>query len=583
MKNQHTFWSAAALLAGMLLLAETINAQAPNWQWARCAGGSAWDYAGGIDYNTSTIATDANGNSFITGTFNGTAAFGTVSISSPNYPSVFVAKYDAAGNCLWARKFGGADNDTYGNEGKAIDVDGNGNCYVTGVFNGPAASVIPFGTSTLTGAGGREVFIVKYDANGNEQWALQPGGSGFAANYGKSIATDAAGNSFITGSFSNGSHIIGSTTLTAGPFVLKINSAGSPVWASQIAGIGTMPMAIDCDKLGNSYVTGELQGQDVYPTTPATTLTSLGMRDVFVLKVNSLGAVSWVNQFVTEASSGFTNPTASGKAISIDGSGNIYITGELDKKLIIGTNTLVSTGNGFKRECFVAKLDNNGNAQWAMQSLTTSQNMGNTRGAAIKATQTGNCFFTGTYYPTTGLESFGGVSFPQQTGNQNSYVIRIDSTGTVSWGRFATGSCFTAGIDIDNAGGVYIAGNNQGTSTFNTNSVTSAGGYDVLIAKLANTGGTSTLTAINNPENDADFFTLYPNPVTTTAFVYLNGYEHLQPAELKIYNLLGQEIKAIPITASLTTFEKPEMAKGVYSYQLKGKGGVLKTGKLVIE
>ena len=94
-----------------------------NCLWAKNAGGIGYDYGYGI-------ATDANGNSYVTGSFYGTATFGTIQLVSYGYDDIFIAKYDASGNCIWAKKAGGINWDF----GYSISTDGNGNEFITGIF-----------------------------------------------------------------------------------------------------------------------------------------------------------------------------------------------------------------------------------------------------------------------------------------------------------------------------------------------------------------------------------------------------------------------------------------------------------------
>ena len=107
----------------LMLIAVCAFAQAPDWQWAAQAGGSGYD----MGY---AIATDGDGNSYVTGAFYGTATFGSYSLTSSGYRNIFVAKMDATGNWLWATQAGGWHYDVcYG-----IVIDDDENSYVTGHF-----------------------------------------------------------------------------------------------------------------------------------------------------------------------------------------------------------------------------------------------------------------------------------------------------------------------------------------------------------------------------------------------------------------------------------------------------------------
>jgi Beta-propeller repeat len=173
----------------------------PVWLWAKSAGSAGWDYAG-LDYGSSTIATNQVGNSYITGRHAGPITkFGAGGPTlSTTLGNVFVAKYNANGICVWAKQFGGNDPDTYGNKGEAIAIDAAGNCYVTGTFHGSAGSTITLGSGvTLTGTGFRQIFVAKFSPAGVPLWARQPTGNNSVNHYAKGIAADFSGNSYITG------------------------------------------------------------------------------------------------------------------------------------------------------------------------------------------------------------------------------------------------------------------------------------------------------------------------------------------------------------------------------------------------
>jgi hypothetical protein len=150
------------------------------------AGGTNKDAANGIDVN-------AGGNSSIAGEFQGSAVFGsTTLISTSSLPDVFIARYDASGNVVWAKKAGGGSND----HGRNVTVDGSGNSYVTGEFEGSAG----FDNATLTSNGGVDIFVANYDASGNVLWVRRAGSS--VEDRASGISLDGMGNIFISGYFS---------------------------------------------------------------------------------------------------------------------------------------------------------------------------------------------------------------------------------------------------------------------------------------------------------------------------------------------------------------------------------------------
>ena len=149
------------LLFILAICSVALFAQNEDWIWANQAGGTGYDDTG------YSIAVDANGNSYVTGSFFGSATFGTTTLTCSGNFGIFVAKMDINGNWLWAKQAMG----TYSNYGNDIAVDANGNSYVTGYFWGNAT----FGTTTLTSSGEKDIFVAKLDSNGNWLWAKQAG------------------------------------------------------------------------------------------------------------------------------------------------------------------------------------------------------------------------------------------------------------------------------------------------------------------------------------------------------------------------------------------------------------------------
>ena len=183
---------AALSLCFSLPMSPALRAQ--DLVWAERAGGTSADFGFGI-------AVDGAGNSYVTGEFQGSATFGPgetneTTLTSAGDRDIFVAKYDASGDLVWAKRAGGTSND----QGRGIAVDGSGNSFVTGSFQDPAT----FGPgetneTTLTSAGGSDIFVAKYDASGDLVWAKRAGGTSFES--GRGIAVDGSGTSYVTGFF----------------------------------------------------------------------------------------------------------------------------------------------------------------------------------------------------------------------------------------------------------------------------------------------------------------------------------------------------------------------------------------------
>lgn len=105
--------------------------------------------------------------------------------------TLFANSFSYAQTYEWAKKFGNTAID----EGYSVVTDASGNVYVTGGFSGTTDFDPGAGTANLTSAGLADLFLAKYDANGNYLWAIRIGDLG--DDYGKDIALDASGNIFL--------------------------------------------------------------------------------------------------------------------------------------------------------------------------------------------------------------------------------------------------------------------------------------------------------------------------------------------------------------------------------------------------
>jgi len=185
------------------------------------SGNMRWtQYAGGNYGNGSTgISADALGNVYVTGYYSDSLAFGNSNITGMGYQNIFTAKYDTSGALLWAKSAGGRVID----QANGIITDLDGNSYITGYFQSDTAI---FGNNQLlNGTGNQFTFIAKYDASGNNLWALAPGGT--SNNVGAAISYS-EGSVYTAGTFQSSNIIFGNNTLSAAQlnsFLAKLDSS----------------------------------------------------------------------------------------------------------------------------------------------------------------------------------------------------------------------------------------------------------------------------------------------------------------------------------------------------------------------
>ena len=108
----------------------------------------------------------------MTGTFSSSSiTFGSITLNnSGNGGDIFIVKFDANGNILSAKNFGGAGDDI----AKSVTVDASGNIYLAGSFS---SSSLSLGSSSLSNNGSDDIFMAKLDAGLNAVWAKSAGGN----------------------------------------------------------------------------------------------------------------------------------------------------------------------------------------------------------------------------------------------------------------------------------------------------------------------------------------------------------------------------------------------------------------------
>jgi hypothetical protein len=312
--------------------------------WATSAGGTDNEKA-------LSAAVDASGNLYMVGFFeSSTITLGSYTLTNAGYEDMYLVKYDANGNVLWATNGGGTEGDI----ANSVMTDASGNLYVAGFFGSPA---ITFGSYTLTNSGGGDVFLVKYDVNGNVLWAKSAIGTGYEGAY--SIAVDASGNPYLAGCFGSSTITFGSYTLTnAGDlnvFLVKYDDNGNVLWAKSAEGTYyDFAYYVAVDASGNPYLAGYFQSDTI--TFGSYTLTSAGIEDIFLTKYDSDGNVLWA------ASAGGTDIDVA-YSVAMDASENPYLAGcFLSTTITFGSYTLTNSGSA---DIFLVKYDADGNVLWA--------------------------------------------------------------------------------------------------------------------------------------------------------------------------------------------------------------------------
>jgi RNA polymerase sigma factor (sigma-70 family) len=420
---------------------------------------------------TSDVAADANGNSYMVGSFTGTTDFdpsrthtGDADIlTARGYTDVFVAKYAADGSLAWARRVGG-DLDE---ESRGIAVDSAGNVVINGTFRGAG----DFGSITLSAAGStRDGFVTKFDASGMVVWAKQ-WGNATNEEYGRGVAVDAAGNVYALGERR--------TSPNRGYDILKYTSAGVPSWTRSINTSTYIVYGGDlaADATGNVYAVGTVQKTVDFDPGPKTKNIFGNSNYGFVLRLNTQGNFGWVSPFVGTSSSGSPTGFSFASSVTTDGSGNVIVGGyyshTVDFNPGAGTTTLPTVGGGF-----IAKLDTSGGLAWA-RAIERGVSGAQVYVSSLATDAAGNIYAAGNFYDTVDFDPGAGTQSRTATPTgelmpngaelrrSDAYLLKLTAAGSFAWVEtFGGTGGETACVAVNPSGLIHLAGTYQRTVDF---------------------------------------------------------------------------------------------------------------------
>ena len=531
-----------AVIGFLCLLGITSHAQTPNWLWAKSACGTENDEA-------TSVAVDALGNTYVTGFFESpTISFDSTTLTNvwSSLKDIFLAKYDTSGNVLWAISAGGTDDDY----AISIAADDSGNTYITGWFSSPTLTL---GATTLTNTGVYDIFLAKYDPNGNVLWAKSAGGAGHDRAY--SVAIDASGNAYVAGHFQSTTVLFGSITLTnayAGyfdVFLAKYDASGNILWAKSAGGTGDDKVnSVAVDASGNAYLAGYFYSLTLpFGTTTLTNVSSTGTSaDMFLAKYDNAGNVLWA-----KSAGGVLDDYAN--SVVVNASGNAYVAGDFNSPTIAFNSTTL-TNAGYK-DIYLTKYDSNGNMLWAKGAGGTDNDKPN----SVALDASGNIYMTG-FFKSPAL-AFVSTTLTS-VGYEDIFIAKYDASGNDLWAKSAGGADNdeVKSVVIDASGNTYVTGfYSYSTIIFGSIALVNCGIGDMFLAKLES----SCVTGINELGDPLNI-SVFPNPATDNLII-----EAPQNATIELLNIEGQLIKTIAAKENITNIDISGFSKGMYFVKIK--------------
>jgi len=420
-----------------ILAASTSYSQVAQ-EWVQTYNGPG----NGIDIAFSVVV-DNLGNVYVAGNSPG----------STSANDITTIKYDSAGQQQWVQRYNGPGNGDDGTNGtNAIAVDSSGNVYVTG---------------WSAGTENTDCVVIKYNSDGDQQWAQRYNGPGndYDAPYG--IALDSSGNVYITGTSTGDGTGFDYTTI-------KYNGDGVQQWVQSYNGSGNAydaAQALAVDASGNVCITGNSAAKN-------------GLPDCVTIKYDTNGNQQWVKAY-----DGPANGTDYGNAVAVDGSENVYVTGS-------------STGSTTDRDYLTIKYDSSGQEQWVSTYSSAGANVDEARSVGLDGS--GNAYVTGTLAYSEGKAS-----------TDDWGTIKYNSSGAEQWVRAYNGPASIAdeawSIAADSSGNSYVVGYSNGVGS----------GSDLTSIKYDTDGVQQWVQAYDSPAHGTD--SGFDIALDSQANVYVSG------------------------------------------------------------
>ncbi|HEY8400324.1 MAG TPA: T9SS type A sorting domain-containing protein [Cytophagaceae bacterium] len=335
-------------------------------------------------------------------------------------------------------------------------------------------------------------YIVKYDPDGNYIWSRQiKGSAGNEVFEVKDVATDNAGNCFITGSY-KGTLDFSGTTITntsaqADMFIAKYLANGSFQWVrsnyARRSQDSIIVNAISTDGAGSCLVAGAFINTIVV-NGDADTLSSPN-QELFIAKLNGAGNFEWLikSQGDSVASS------AEIRDLKVDADANLFVTGVFRDTVDFNGLVLHTVPQGSTR-LFVGKYNSNGQALWVLQENVTSA-------SSLALSPFGEKLFVAGNFKSSAV--VGGTAYNTTAGNTAAVVAQYDTSGNYNWSRICTvravDSAATAyGVTTDDQGSCYLTGsfgkNGVNAPVISSGGVSESGIHesDIFVAKYTDDG-----------------------------------------------------------------------------------------------
>lgn len=461
-----------------------------NFLWAKATGHGEANLIG--------LATDQSGNVYMLGTMYTTSLkVETITLSNTTSSDAqyFLAKFDPAGNVLWAINAGNTQLYTSPVAGianmlglGAIATDAGGNVYITVNFHMATTTV---GSHTLVNTDPvyktDDMLLAKYDPAGNLLWVKSMGGAKHDDAYG--MAVTPAGDIYLAGAFSSPSLSFGSSVLTNSSggsmaFLARFDASGNPVWgiAGGTSG-GAYAAGVAADAAGNVYLIGGMSDGSLDFNGTVITNPTPGRAISFLAKFDPANNVNWHKVLSSPREKG----SCWGYAVATASCGDVWISGGMAKADSVSDTSsvipvevtvdghLLSSPPASYDPLYIAGFTSAG----AYVGGTTLQSGGDDQ-VGLAADALGSVYLSGDYVGKVPF-SIGNNNFPVEVSSEELlYIAKFAPRDPSVTSRHSdTTLCFKTGLMLHADGGYIKYAWNDGHSGA-SRSVTDTGVYWVF-------------------------------------------------------------------------------------------------------
>lgn len=592
MKNRLTvttiFRNLPLFLAFLLLLFLSQDSQA---QYAYNLGGSGFDHG-------TEVGLDAAGNAYFIGEFNDTLDFDPGALDhllKNNNTDVFVTSYDPFGELRFAFKISGplASHEGAGD----IAVAASGDFVVTGHQPFGFIDFDPDPIEELGRSG--ELFIAGYTSDGKPRFAVSPaGGQNTSSGAGNAITLDEDGNVYATGTFVTSLDFNPDDTTGVLPnagngdaFIASYTDEGAYRYAFSFGGPGfDFGSGIAVDSKANVYVAGYFGQEALFDPNDTNNDGELEARtannqsDMFLVSYDHEGQFRFVKTY-----NGINRIVTTKKvALSIDGSDNIYMSGEVVGTIAFDPDD--ADGDGNLKERTAGSLGGAFLASYTAEGLlrfATVLNPSPSESFDVSTDEDGVSFITGSFNGDIDFDPGAGEATLTSSRGSDIFVASYDSTGAyrTAFSLPSTGLSAGFGVAADSQYNIVLTGGLGGDLdlAYGTNEDwrTSAGQNDIFMARYDAAGEVSVaIEELNELPCTFQAFTPYPNPFqnSTTVKVNLDGPEEVS---IMVFDALGQQVDQLQHGMLATGEHKVEwnaasVSSGLYFVRID-VGGQTKT------